>query len=188
MDRRSVSPCLIGCLLGSFGLSLLSAGCGESKPPAPTEEAPAIGAPDSEVPVTVGPETAAKGPDASAGGPDASAEAERLHTARSAADTFTVRWSSQPDPIPVGEPFSLTVELFEDPACTRPLERGGLSVDASMPHHGHGMNVRPKVSTEGPGRYRVVGMLCHMPGRWEFMFDHTADGLLERAQMTVELK
>ena len=107
---------------------------------------------------------------------------------RSAAGTFSVRWVATPDPIPVSDPFELDVELFVDPECTIPLTGRSLSVDAQMPHHGHGMNVRPSVTEITPGRYRVAGMLCHMPGRWEFLFDVTAGGLLERAQTTVELK
>jgi YtkA-like len=107
---------------------------------------------------------------------------------RSAADTFSVRWRPVPDPIPVSDPFEIEVELFVDHDCTKPLEAGTLTIDAGMPHHGHGMNVKPTVSAIGPGRYRVKGMLCHMPGRWEFMFDVASAGLLERAQTTVELK
>ena len=109
-------------------------------------------------------------------------------TVRAATGTFTVRWSSLPDPIPVSDPFELEIELFEDEACTKPLAGGRLTVDATMPHHGHGMNVKPTVREVAAGRYHVVGMLCHMPGRWEFAFDRTVDGLLERAQTTVELK
>lgn len=82
----------------------------------------------------------------------------------------------------------MNVELFEDDACTKPANDGTLSVDAAMPHHGHGMNVRPKVEALGGGRFRVTGLLFHMPGRWELMFDRTRNGLLERAQTTVQLQ
>jgi hypothetical protein len=100
--------------------------------------------------------------------------------------------------MPVSDPFSLRVELFADEACSVPLvplgaestgsEETILTVDAAMPHHGHGMNVRPKVRREADGSYLVTGMLFHMPGRWELMFDVTRGGLLERAQTTVELE
>jgi hypothetical protein len=88
----------------------------------------------------------------------------------------------------VSDPFVIECELFVDSACTTPLEAGELTVDAQMPHHGHGMNVKPKVEVTGPGRYRVKGLLFHMPGRWELMFDRTDKGLLERAQATVEIE
>ncbi|ROP99658.1 hypothetical protein EDC65_1442 [Stella humosa] len=44
-------------------------------------------------------------------------------------------------------------------------------VGAWMPEHGHGMNYAPLLSDEGEGRWRVDGMMFHMPGRWEVTFD-----------------
>ncbi len=43
--------------------------------------------------------------------------------------------------------------------------------DARMPQHGHGLNYRPRIAADGPGRYRVEGVLFHMPGAWQFVFD-----------------
>ena len=52
----------------------------------------------------------------------------------------------------------------------------GLSVDATMPAHGHGMNYKAAVREVGEGRYRAEGLLFHMPGRWQLVFDvRTAD-------------
>ena len=39
-----------------------------------------------------------------------------------------------------------------------------------MPLHRHGMNYRPEVKALAPGRWRVEGLLFHMPGKWEFVF------------------
>ncbi len=112
------------------------------------------------------------------------------HTLVSADQGFTVRWTTEPEPIPVSDLFSMVVQLFADAACAVPLDAPpeSLQVDGEMPHHGHGMNVRAKVERTGPGTYRVVGMLFHMPGRWELSFDVTRDGVLERAQTTVEVE
>jgi hypothetical protein len=137
--------------------------------------------------------------EASAGGGNSSSAATArdpvVHTVAARSGSFWVRWSCEPEPMPVSDPFSLRVELFADEACSIPLapledanEVCVLSVDAAMPHHGHGMNVRPKVRRNADGSYRVTGMLFHMPGRWELMFDVTRGGLLERAQTTVELE
>jgi hypothetical protein len=98
---------------------------------------------------------------------------------------FTVRWAAIPDPVPTGDPFAIEFELFRDPECATPLADGTLEVDAAMPHHAHGMNLRPKVDPLGPGRYRARGVLFHMPGRWELFFDRTVDGVTERAQTTL---
>lgn len=100
---------------------------------------------------------------------------------------FFVRWAPEPDPIPSSEAFALLIELYLDEACTKPIVDGTLAVDAAMPHHGHGMNMRPKVESIGPGRYRASGLLFHMDGRWELAFDLSMAGLTERAQTTVNL-
>ena len=84
----------------------------------------------------------------------------------------------RPDPIriEVGEPFSL---LFN--ACTKSGNPAELvAVDAQMPEHKHGMNYRPTIVSLGSGRYRVEGMVFHMPGRWEINIDVRAGEESER--------
>jgi hypothetical protein len=156
---------------------MLLAGCGDA-PPTP-------GPPPAPVrPMAPEPPAQSAAPTTSTPAPAPAT----VRSVRSAAGTFTARWSTDPDPIPLSDPFAMNVELFEDEACTKPASDGTLSVDAAMPHHGHGMNVRPKVEALGAGRFRVTGLLFHMPGRWELMFDRTRNGLLERAQTTVQLQ
>jgi cytochrome c peroxidase len=46
-----------------------------------------------------------------------------------------------------------------------------LKVDAHMPDHRHGMNYKAAVTRVGPGRWRATGLLFHMPGKWEFLFE-----------------
>ena len=75
----------------------------------------------------------------------------------------------RPDPIriEVGEPFALLMNV-----CTKAGEPAELvRVGASMPEHKHGMNYAPTIKAMGNGRYRVEGMLFHMPGNWEVEFD-----------------
>ena len=75
----------------------------------------------------------------------------------------------RPDPIrlEVGQPFSLIMNV-----CTKAGEPAELvRVDATMPEHKHGMNYAPTVQARGDGRFRVEGMLFHMPGNWEVSFD-----------------
>ncbi len=53
----------------------------------------------------------------------------------------------------------------------------GLSVDAYMPEHRHGMNYKTEVISTGPQRYRVEGLMFHMPGQWEYIFElRTGEG------------
>lgn len=47
----------------------------------------------------------------------------------------------------------------------------GLKLDARMPAHGHGMNYAAKVKALGGGRFQAEGLMFHMAGRWEFVFD-----------------
>jgi len=67
-------------------------------------------------------------------------------------------------PIVVGEHFSLLVQV-----C--PADVGLVRVDATMPEHRHGMNYRPELQALGGGRWRVEGLMFHMAGRWELVFD-----------------
>jgi hypothetical protein len=70
------------------------------------------------------------------------------------------RWTTEPQPVPVGEPFVLRISL-----C--PAEARLLRVDAIMPEHRHGMNYRPSIQALGAGEWRVEGLVWHMAGRWE---------------------
>lgn len=88
---------------------------------------------------------------------------------------------------PLRRTFTLSIEAFEDPECTRPYAADAALIDAWMPHHRHGMNVAPRISGEGPGRWRAEGMLMHMSGLWEVDVDLVRNGRSERAQWMVDL-
>ena len=72
-----------------------------------------------------------------------------------------------PSVIKVGELFSLQAEVCPQ----KGVSVTGIKVSAGMPAHKHGMNYRPRVSATGPGRYTATGLMFHMPGRWQFVFD-----------------
>ncbi len=55
-----------------------------------------------------------------------------------------------------------------------------IRVDAHMPEHRHGMNYEPEVKSLGPGRWRAEGLMLHMPGKWEFVFEIRAAGKSDR--------
>jgi hypothetical protein len=85
-----------------------------------------------------------------------------------------VMFRTEPAPIEVGRHFSV-----EAIVCANPPARG-LRVDAQMPEHRHGMNYRARVSAVGDGRFVAQGLLFHMPGRWQLLFDVERDGRTER--------
>jgi hypothetical protein len=89
---------------------------------------------------------------------------------------YMVAFRPEPMRIEVGEPFSL---LFN--VCTKNDKPAELvAIDAQMPEHRHGMNYRPTIVSLGNGRYRVDGMVFHMPGRWELAIDVRAGEESER--------
>jgi hypothetical protein len=91
-------------------------------------------------------------------------------------DHYMVAFRPDPVRIEIGGPFSL---LFN--VCTKSNNPGELvAVDAQMPEHKHGMNYRPTIVSLGDGRYRVEGMVFHMPGRWEITIDVRAGEETER--------
>ena len=49
------------------------------------------------------------------------------------------------------------------------------------------MNYRPSVKPLGDGRWRVEGLMFHMPGRWELQLDVRAGERSERLLDTITL-
>jgi hypothetical protein len=49
-----------------------------------------------------------------------------------------------------------------------------LRVDAQMPAHRHGMNFQPKIASAGANMFRAEGMMFHMPGKWQLIFERRA--------------
>ena len=98
--------------------------------------------------------------------------------ARAESEHYAIVYRTVPDPVAVGRPFALDAVVCPKSGSV-PLT--GLRVDAQMPAHRHGMNYRPTVTAEGAGRYRAEGLLFHMPGQWQFVFDFDAPGVHERA-------
>jgi len=100
--------------------------------------------------------------------------AEKLQSA-----AHTILYRAAPA-LRVGEHFALELAV-----CPAPDE---LRVDAWMPAHRHGMNYRPSILALGGGRYRAEGLMFHMPGRWEFLFELRADGASERFAHAVRVE
>jgi hypothetical protein len=153
-------------------LLLLAAACGGDEPaPAPPPEVPPAETPKPAPQPEPTPEPA---------GPAGKVSGE------SNAGTYRVTWQSDPDPVPLNATFALEVEVAD--AAGGDVSALELAADAAMPDHGHGMNTKPRVTRLGPGRFKVEGMLFHMPGYWELYFDLARGALRERAQFALELE
>ncbi len=98
--------------------------------------------------------------------PPALPGAQRVESARHVVD-----FRLTPAPLPLNAPFAVEFTICAKDGAAL----GASKLDAWMPAHRHGMNYRPSVTTLGPGRIRAEGLLFHMPGRWEFLFDIGGD-------------
>tara|TARA_B100000900_G_C20182746_1_gene554593 strand:+ start:139 stop:621 length:483 start_codon:yes stop_codon:yes gene_type:complete len=105
--------------------------------------------------------------------------------AETADGTWQVGWRPLVEPIPTLDPFAIEVRVL-DSRGGLPPEGTAILVDATMPHHGHGMNVVPRILRNGDA-WIAEGMLLHMPGRWEFVVDVLREHETERAQWTLLL-
>jgi len=92
--------------------------------------------------------------------------------------TYTVLYRTAP--LRVGEHFAVEFAVCPAPESVR--------VDAWMPDHRHGMNYKPTVVALGGGRYRADGLMLHMAGRWEFVFELRSGGRTERLAHSVRLE
>jgi hypothetical protein len=81
---------------------------------------------------------------------------------------FLVGFRTEPQAISVGRHFTVEVAVCPKPGVPAPVSVG---VDAHMPEHRHGMNYKAQVTAASGGHYRAAGLMFHMPGRWEFIFD-----------------
>lgn len=93
-------------------------------------------------------------------------------------------FTTRPSPVLPGEPFEMDVSVCPNAAG---VAVQALRVDAWMPLHRHGMNYKTRVIAAGNGRFQVSGLLFHMPGRWEILFDVTLPDATERASAIMDL-
>lgn len=112
---------------------------------------------------------------------------------RSNDQSYWVVFAPTPIPIPLNEPFSLEIEIYDggtripSTLVRDRLKEVELTFDAWMPDHDHGMNVTPRVERIGAGHFRVHDVLFHMPGEWEVHFDLSRGAMTERTQAPIEL-
>ena len=104
---------------------------------------------------------------------------------RAESEHYSVVFRTVPARVAVGRAFALEAQVCAKGAAPPPT---GLRVDARMPAHRHGMNYRPTVVAEGEGRFRAEGLLFHMPGQWQFIFDLEVPGANERITKDLSLE
>jgi hypothetical protein len=95
-------------------------------------------------------------------------KAQRVESAQ-----YAVAWRTQPEKIEIGKHFVVELALCAKDGAAAPES---VRVDAHMPEHRHGMNYKTIVTGSGAGKYRAEGLMFHMPGRWEYIFEVRAGG------------
>lgn len=100
-------------------------------------------------------------------------------------DRYVVSYRTQPAKIAVGQHF--TVEMAVCPKPGQPAPES-VRVDGFMPEHNHGMNYKPTVKPAGTGRYDASGLMFHMPGKWDFIFEVRGGGKMEKMTHSVILQ
>jgi YtkA-like len=101
------------------------------------------------------------------------------------AEKYILAFRTQPENIVIGQHFIVEFALCAKGAAAAP---DSVRVDAHMPEHRHGMNYKTSVTATGAGQYRARGLLFHMPGRWEYIFEVRAAGVTERLTTSVVLQ
>ena len=94
------------------------------------------------------------------------------------AGRYSVKFRPVPAKIAVGQHFSLELAVCSNGGAPPP---DAVEVDAQMPEHRHGMNYKASIKPGASGRYRADGLMFHMPGRWEIIFELRAAGVTDRA-------
>ena len=168
--RRPDSPRLADRL--GPALLLCAAACSATEEPVSDTSAPE---PAPTSPASVEPEPA----------PTLSAlDRDEWHVATADDGSTHVAWRPVGGRVPRNEPFSMEVLLFRG---DEPDGGAGLLLRGWMPDHGHGQVQKPVVSEVGGGRYLVEGVLLHMRGTWQLIFEITEDAARATAESVVEL-
>lgn len=98
---------------------------------------------------------------------------------------YVLAYRTQPAKLAVGQHF-----VVEMAVCPKGGEAAPetVRVDGFMPEHNHGMNYKAVVRTGEGGRYLADGMMFHMPGRWDFIFEVRGGGKTDRMTHSVMLQ
>lgn len=98
---------------------------------------------------------------------------------------FAVGYRTLPEKFAVGKHFAVELAVCPKGGGQPP---DSVRLDAHMPEHRHGMNYKADVVAIPGGRYRAEGLMFHMPGRWEFIFDLRAGGRTDRLTQSFVLE
>jgi hypothetical protein len=105
---------------------------------------------------------------------------QKLESAR-----YVLAFKTRPERVRIGEHFAMEVMVCPKAGQASPE---AVRVDGYMPDHNHGMNYKAVVKPAGAGRYEAAGMMFHMPGKWDFIFEIRGAGKADRLTHSVVLQ
>ena len=83
--------------------------------------------------------------------------------------SYYVAFETIPTPIPFNEEFSVQVSVYDSEEKQTLVTDVSVDVDATMPAHGHGMNLGPSITGPENDIFTAEGLLWHMEGEWELV-------------------
>jgi hypothetical protein len=115
------------------------------------------------------------------------ADADYANTRASKSGTFKAEYTSDPEAIPVNVLHSWKLKV--ETADGKPVKDAEITLEATMPEHGHGMPTQPRITKNyGDGTYLVEGMKFSMPGWWVITFSIKAGGKTDSVTFNLRLK
>lgn len=97
---------------------------------------------------------------------------------------YYIEFSPSITDMPLNQYFDLTVLIKG--ATQQPLSHSvRLTFDAGMKAHNHGMNVKPIIKPLGKGKFKIEGVLLHMPGKWFIRFNLLRGAMSDYAESDV---
>lgn len=100
-------------------------------------------------------------------------------------ERYVLSYRTKPAKLAVSQHF--VVEMAVCPKSGQPAPES-VRVDGFMPEHNHGMNYRPVVKPGEGGRYLADGLMFHMPGKWDFIFEIRGAGRTDRVTHSIMLQ
>ena len=98
---------------------------------------------------------------------------------------YVLSYRTTPAKLAVSQHFSVELAVCAKDGQPAPES---VRLDGFMPEHNHGMNYRAVVKSAGAGRYLADGMMFHMSGKWDFIFEVRGGGKTDRMTDTVMLQ
>jgi hypothetical protein len=92
-------------------------------------------------------------------------------------ERYVVSFVTRPAAVAVAQHFSVELAVCAKRGQAAPES---VRVDGFMPEHNHGMNYRAAVRKLPNGHFVADGMMFHMPGKWDYVFEVKGGGKTDR--------